>query len=37
MVLGALVLLLNAALVWFRGRDVDPHAAGTRTGAAGHP
>lgn len=28
MVLGALVLLLNAALVWFRGLDVDPHAGG---------
>lgn len=26
MVLGALVLVLNAALVWFRGLDVDPHA-----------
>ena len=28
MVVGALVLLLNAALVWFRGLDVDPHAGG---------
>lgn len=27
MLLGALVLLLNAALVWFRGQEVDPHAS----------
>ncbi len=37
MVLGALVLLLNAALVWFRGLDVDPHAGGDPAGGGRPP